>query len=208
MEASPVSAKNLKELREKTGLGMMECKAALTESKGDIPKAIDHLKRRGLAIAEKKLDKTTSAGCIGSYIHTNGKIGVLVELSCESDFVAQNAEFQELLKDLCLQVAAMNPSVVSRNELSQEMQDKEKEFYRQQIKDETGAGKEKPAEVVERILQGKLDKFYFAQKCLLDQPLIKDESMTVANFIKSKIGKFGENITVKRFARFKLGESA
>lgn len=207
MESSAVNIKALKELRGKTGLGMMECKTALAESKSDIAKAIDYLKRRGLTIAEKKQAQTTTAGCIWSYIHANGKIGVLVELGCETDFVAQNKEFQTLLKDLCLQIAAMNPLTISRSDLSQELIEKEKEFYRQQTKEETSKGtKEKPPEIVERIMQGKLNKLYFSQKCLLDQSFIKDENITVADLIKSKISKFGENITVKRFVRFKVGE--
>lgn len=208
MGSSTINIKAVKELREKTGLGMLECKSALVETKGDIAKSIDCLKRRGLKIAEKKEGKTTTAGRIWSYIHGNGKIGVLIEINCETDFVAKNEEFQNLLQDLCLQIAAMSPLTVSRADLSPELVAKEKEIYQHQVKEESSkkGAKEKPPEIMERIVQGKLNKFFFSQKCLLDQSFVKDGNITIANLIKSKIGKFGENITVKRFVRFKVGE--
>lgn len=195
----PVTAKEIKEVREKTGAGMMECKTVLEETKGDIAQAVQNLKRRGLAIAEKKKDNATKAGLVGSYIHGNGKIGVLLELGCETDFVAKNETFCELHKHLCLQVAAMAPMVVSRNDLPKEIIDKEKEFYAQEVKG-------KPQQVVDKIVEGKLEKFFFTQKCLLDQPFIKDDSQKIGDLVKSYVAKFGENITVKRFVRFELGK--
>lgn len=192
-----IDVKSLKQLREMTGLSMMECKIALEESNGNIERAIEYLKRQGMVLAEKKQGKTTSAGRIGAYVHPNGKIGVLLELACETDFVANNEEFQALLKDLCMQVAAMKPTVVCRNDIPSEEIAKEKEFYRQEVKD-------KPPQIIDKIVDGKLEKFFFSQKCLLDQAFIKDETIKVSELIKSKIAKFGENIEVKRFVRFEI----
>ena len=195
-----IDVKLLKELREKTGIGIMECKQALTETKCDITRAIEWLKRRGITLAEKKMDKKTTAGRVGSYIHLNGKVGVLLELSCETDFVANTEEFQQLLKDLCLQVAAMSPKTISRNELPKEVIEKEKEYYRQEVKD-------KPAGVVDKIVEGKLEKFFYSQQCLLDQAFIKDETVKIGDLIKGKIAKFAENIAVQRFVRFEMGKN-
>lgn len=193
-----VDVQKVKELRGKTGLSIIKCKTALTEAKGDIPKAIEHLKRQGIISAEKKVGKATTAGRIGSYIHTNNKIGVLLEISSETDFVTNNEEFQEFFKDICLQITAMSPEVVSRDQIAPEVLDKERNIYRESIKD-------KPSQIVDKIVEGKLEKFFYCQKCLLDQPFIKDDSIKIKDFIKSKIAKFGENITVKRFVRFEIG---
>ena len=193
-----ITAKEIKELRDKTAASILECKKALVETNGDINKAVEHLRRRGLSIAEKKMDKAVSQGRIGSYIHSNGKIGVLVELCCETDFTGNNELFQGLLKDICLHIAAMSPVVVSRDQLNQEIINQEKEFYRKEIKD-------KPPQIADKIVEGKLDKFFYSQKCLLDQPFVKDDKIKVGDLIKNHIAKFGENIVVKRFQRFEIG---
>jgi len=193
-----VDVQKLKELRDKTGISIIKCKDALVEAKGDIAKAIEHLKRQGILSAERKAGKATTAGRMGSYIHTNSKVGVLLELNSETDFVSKNEEFQELLKDLCLQVAAMSPEVVSRDQIAPEVLDKERDIYRESIKN-------KPPQVVDKIVEGKLEKFFYCQKCLLDQAFVKDDSIKIKDLIKGKIAKFGENITVKRFVRFEIG---
>lgn len=194
-----VDTKDIKDLRDKTGAGIMECKTALGECKGDIKEAVEWLKRKGLVNAEKKKDKVTSAGSIGSYIHTNGKIGVLIEVACETDFVAKNEEFQKLMKELCLQIAAMSPIVVSRDQLNKEVIEKEREFYKQEVKD-------KPPQIADKIVEGKLEKFFYTQRCLLDQPYVKEDKVKISELIKGHISKFGENINVKRFVRFELGK--
>ena len=194
-----ITAKEIKELRDKTAASILECKKALAETNGDINKAVEYLRRRGLSIAEKKMDKAVSQGRIGSYIHSNGKIGVLVELCCETDFTGNNELFQGLLKDICLHIAAMSPVVVSRDQLNQEIINQEKEFYRKEVKD-------KPPQIVDKIVEGKLEKFFYSQKCLLDQPFVKDDKIKVGDLIKNHIAKFGENIVVKRFQRFEIGK--
>jgi elongation factor Ts len=196
-----ISAGLVKELRERTGIGMMECKKALEESGGDIEKAITILRKKGHARAQKKMDRQAKEGVIGSYIHLNGKIGVLVEVNCESDFVARNEEFQDLVKNISLHIAAANPQYVSSEDVPQDVLDEEKEIIREQFKDSG-----KPAEIVEKIVQGKLDKFY-QETCLLDQPYIKDDKMTVKELVTALIAKIGENIVISRFARFELGKS-
>lgn len=196
-----ISAGLVKELRERTGIGMMECKKALEESAGDIDKAITVLRKKGHARAKDKMDRTVKEGAIGSYIHLNGKIGVLVEVNCESDFVARNEEFQELIKNVAMHIAAANPKYVSSEDVPQEILDEEKDIIREQFKDSG-----KPAEIVEKIVQGKLNKFY-QETCLLDQPYIKEDSMAVKELVTSFIAKFGENIVISRFARFELSES-
>ncbi|MEK7448248.1 MAG: translation elongation factor Ts [Planctomycetota bacterium] len=198
-----ITTQLIKELREKTGVGMMECKTALAETNCDIPKAVEYLKRQGLKVAEKKQDKATRAGRVGAYIHTNGKVGAMIELGCETDFVAKNEEFGELLKDLCLQIAAMGPQFVSRTDLSSDILEKEKEFYRQEIAKEGDA--KKPLQVIDKIVEGKLEKLFYSRKCLLDQVFIKDDKIKIGDLIKTNIAKFGENIVVKKFARFELG---
>jgi elongation factor Ts len=196
-----ISAGLVKELRERTGIGMMECKKALEESGGDIEKAITVLRKKGHARAKKKLDRQAKEGAIGSYIHLNGKIGVLVEINCESDFVARNEEFLGLIKNIAMHIAAASPAYVSSEDVPEEVLEEEKDIIREQFKDSG-----KPPEVVEKIVQGKLSKFY-QEFCLLDQPYIKEDKMTIKDMVTSYIAKFGENIVISRFARFELGKS-
>ncbi|MBI4833555.1 MAG: translation elongation factor Ts [Planctomycetes bacterium] len=202
-----VSAQSVKELRERTGTSVMECKKALVESSGDIQKALDYLKHRGVKLAEKKQGKTTTAGRVGSYIHSNGKVGVLVELGCETDFVANNEEFKELLHEISLQIAAMNPIYVCREEIPPEVITKEKEYFRKEVlEQQQKEGKEKPAAVTEKIIDGKIEKIFYTQRCLLEQAFVKDDAKKIQDLIKDKIAKFGENIVVKRFRRFEIGK--
>lgn len=189
----------VKELREKTGVGIMECKAVLSEAKGDIEKAIELLRKKGLSMAAKKAGRTTTEGLVGSYIHTGGKIGVLVEIGCETDFVARTPDFQELVKEIAMQVAAANPQYVKREDIPEERIEMERDIYRAQAK-ETG----KPDHVVEKIVDGKMEKYY-SEVCLLEQPYIKDPSIKVQDLLSQKIAKLGENIVVKRFVRFQIG---
>ncbi len=193
-----ITSKQVKDLRERTGIGMMECKKALEEAGGDAEKAALILRKKGFARAEKKAERATTAGLVGSYIHMNGKLGVLAEVACESDFVARNEEFQELVKNICLHIAASNPKYVSSEEIPADILDVEKDVVREQFKDS-----KKPAEVVEKIIQGKLGKFY-EEVCLLDQPFIKDDKQTIRQLIQTYVAKFGENIRVNRFARFQI----
>ncbi len=194
-----ISAKMVKDLREKTGLGMMDCKKALVESQGDLDKAVDFLRKKGALKAATREGRATSEGRIGSYIHMNGKIGVLVELNCESDFVAKTDQFAELVKDLCMHVAASSPQWISPDEVPEEVVAKEKEIYMSQAKQ---AGK--PDKMLDKIADGKLKKFY-SEVCLLEQSFVKDTDKSVAELIKEKIAQLGENITVGRFCRFQLG---
>lgn len=196
-----ISAEQVKKLRERTGLGMMECKKALNESCGDIEKAILVLRKKGFARAERKMSRDTADGLVGSYIHMNGKIGVLVEVNCESDFVARNKEFQDMVKNIAMHVAAASPRYVSPEEIPQDVLDEEKEIIAAQFKDSN-----KSAEIIEKIVLGKLNKFY-EEVCLVDQKYIKDDKVSIKEYVASFIAKFGENIRVKRFARFQLGES-
>ncbi|MBM4030618.1 MAG: translation elongation factor Ts [Planctomycetes bacterium] len=193
-----VSAETVKQLREITGIGMMKCKEALEATGGDIEKAIEHLRKQGLKTAEKRAGRETSEGVIASYIHSNAKIGVLLELKCETDFVARNDEFRQLARDLCMQVAATRPIAVSKDQVPPEVVAKEREIYAEQVRD-------KPPQAVEKIVQGKLDAF-FKERCLLDQPFVKDPKTSVADLIKSLVAKLGENITVSRFVRLQMGE--
>ena len=197
-----VSASTVKELREKTGAGMMDCKKALAESGGDMQKAIDSLRQKGLAAAAKKANRAAADGAVGAYVHPGGKIGVLVEINCETDFVARTTEFQGLLKDIAMQVAAANPRVVRREEVSAEELEKEKSIYRQQALD-TG----KPEKVIEKIVQGKIERFY-SEVCLMEQSFIKDPDKNISNVINDAIARLGENIQIRRFARYHLGEGA
>lgn len=196
-----ISADMVKELREKTGAGMMECKKALQESNGDFEKAVTVLRQKGLASASKKAGRTASEGLVSSYIHMD-RIGVLVEVNCETDFVARTEDFRNLVKDIAMHIAAANPIYVSRDQVPPETIEKEKEIYRAQISG-------KPPQVVEKIIEGKLEKFY-NDTCLLDQVFIKDpeQKMKVKDLITEKIAKLGENIVVRRFARFQLGEKS
>jgi elongation factor Ts len=194
-----ISADMVKDLREKTGAGMMECKKALAESGGDFEKALTVLRQKGLASASKKAGRTASEGLVGAYIHMD-RIGVLLEMNCETDFVARTDDFRNLLKDIAMHIAAANPMYVSREDIPQSVIESEREIYKSQI---TG----KPAQVVEKIVEGKLDKF-FSETCLLDQVFIKDpeQKLKVKDLVVEKIAKLGENIVVKRFARFQVGE--
>ncbi len=196
-----ISKDLVKELREKTGAGIGDCRKALEENNGDMEKASEWLREKGIAGAAKRSGRSANQGLIHSYIHGNGKVGVLVEINCETDFVARTEDFQELAKDVAMQVAAMSPLYVKREDVPLEIIEKEKEIYRAQLADQ-----KKPPQVVEKIIEGKLDK-YFKEVCLLEQPFIKEDSKTIEDLVKEKIAKIGENIVIKRFARFVLGEN-
>lgn len=196
-----LSAELIKELRERTGISIMECKKALEESGGDIEKAIEILRKKGFARAKEKMDRETGEGLIYAYIHLDGKLGVLVEVNCETDFVARNEEFRELAKNIAMQIAAANPKYIAPEDVPAEVIEKEKDIIREQLKET-----KKPAEIIEKIIQGKLNKF-FEEVCLLEQPFIRDDKIKVREFIASHIAKFGENIRVRRFARFELGKA-
>lgn len=197
-----IPAELVKKLRDRTGAGMMECKAALQEANGDLEEATTILRKRGLAQAAKKSGRSTGEGLIGAYIHQGGKIGVLVELNCESDFVARTEDFQTLLKELALQVAAANPQYVRREEVPADVLERERAIYRSQME-----GQNKPAAVIDKIVEGKLNSFY-EQVCLMDQPSIRDPKVTIGQIVQQAIAKMGENIAIPRFVRFKLGETA
>jgi elongation factor Ts len=191
----------VKKLRDLTGAGMMECKAALTEANGNVEEAIAILRKRGLAQATKKAGRSTNEGLIGSYIHMGGKIGVLVEVNCESDFVARTEDFQSLAREIAMHIAAASPQYVRREEVPAELLERERAIYRGQME-----GQNKPPQVIEKIVEGKLNSFY-EQVCLLDQPSIRDPKVTIGQTIQAAIAKLGENISIARFVRFKLGES-
>jgi elongation factor Ts len=195
-----INAADVAKLRRVTLAGMMDCKKALAESGGDLQKAVNYLRQKGLAAAAKKADRRAADGAVGAYVHPGGKIGVLVEINCETDFVARTAEFQALVKDIAMQVAAANPRVVRREEVSPDELEKEKSIYRQQAL-ETG----KPEKVVERIVEGKIERF-FSEICLLEQSFIKDPDKNITNVINDAIARLGENIQIRRFARYHLGE--
>jgi elongation factor Ts len=195
-----ISAALVKKLRDQTGAGMMECKAALKEANGDLEAATTILRKRGLAQATKKAGRSTNEGMIGSYIHTGGKIGVLVEVNCETDFVARTDAFQSLAREIAMHIAAANPQYVRREDIPADVLEREREIYREQVKD-------KPANVVDKIVEGKLGSFY-EQVCLLDQPSIRDPKVKVGEIVKDAIAKMGENIAIPRFVRFKVGETA
>lgn len=197
-----VNATVVKELREKTGAGIMDCKKALAESGGNLEKAVDYLRQKGVAAAAKKADHVAADGAVGAYVHPGGKIGVLVELNCQTDFVARTTEFQTLLKDVAMQIAAANPAYVSREDVPAEEIEKEREIYRAQAR-ETG----KPERVFDKIVEGKLERFY-SEVCLLEQPFIKDPDHKVADIINDAIARLRENIQIRRFARYHLGEGA
>ena len=196
-----ITAQLVNELRQRTSIGMMECKKALQETDGDLEKAIIELRKKGMARAKEKMNRSTGDGTVGSYIHMNGRLGVLVEINCESDFVSRTEEFQELVKNVAMHIAAADPTYVSADQVPAETLEEEQEIIRTQLKDSN-----KPAEIVEKIVEGKLRKFN-SEVCLLNQPYIKDDKMTVEQLLATYIAKFGENIQVKRFARFALGES-
>jgi elongation factor Ts len=198
---SGISAAMVKELREKTGAGMMDCKAALMSCDGDMSKAIDFLRKKGLATAQKRAGRAMSEGTIQSYIHMGGKIGVMVEVNCESDFVAKNEAFQEFARSIAMHIAATNPVSITPGDVSEEIVAKEMEIYRAQAK-EMG----KPENMLEKIAEGKLQKFY-KESCLMNQAYVRNPEITVADLLNEQIAKIGENITIKRFCRFQLGES-
>jgi len=195
-----ITTEMVKELRQRTGIGVMECKKALQESKGDIDKAIASLRKKGYARAKEKMSREATEGMVGSYIHLDGKIGVLVEVNCESDFVARNKEFKELVKNVAMQIAATDPKYVSPEDVPAEELEEEKEIIRAQFKDSG-----KPPEVVEKIVEGKLKKYY-EEVCLENQPFVKDDKISIKQLVASHIAKFGENIKISRFARFALGK--
>ncbi len=195
-----ISAAQVKELREKTGAPMMDCKQALTEAKGNLEDAVVLLRKKGVSVAAKKATRVTSEGSVASYIHAGGKIGVLVEVNCESDFVARTDDFKELVHDIAMHITASDPKFVRKEDVTPEAFEREKEIYRHQA-----AASGKPPQVVEKIVAGKMEKF-FEEVCLLEQPFIKDQTITIAQLIAAKIGKLGENIAVRRFARFKVGD--
>jgi elongation factor Ts len=197
-----VSASVVKELREKTGAGMMDCKKALAETAGDVQKAIDYLRQKGLAAAAKKAGRVAADGAVGAYVHPGGKIGVLVEINCETDFVARTAEFQALVKDIAMQVAAASPRYIRREDVSATELDKEKEIYRQQAL-ESG----KPEKVVDKIVEGKIERFY-SEACLLEQSFIKEPDKKISAVVNDAIARLGENIQIRRFTRYHLGEGA
>ena len=196
-----VSAQQVKELRERTNAPMMDCRNALQEAKGDMEQAVILLRKKGVATAARKASRTTSEGAVASYIHAGGKIGVLLEINCESDFVARTDAFKELLHDISMHIAASDPKYIRREDVTAEDFEREKEIYRAQA-----ASTGKPANVVDKIVEGKMSKFY-EEVCLLDQPFIKDQTISVGQLIASKVGTLGENISVRRFARFKVGEA-
>jgi len=195
-----ITAEMVKELRQRTGIGVMECKKALKESKGDIKKAIVLLRKKGYARAKDKMSRDTAEGIVGSYIHLNGKIGVLVEINCESDFVSRNDEFKELVKNIAIHIAASAPEYLSSEDIPLEVLEEEKEIIREQFKDS-----KKPPEIIDKIIQGKIGKFN-EEVCLLDQPYIKDDKISIKELVTSHVAKFGENIRIKKFARFELGK--
>lgn len=194
----PISMDLVQKVRQTTGAGVMDCKKALEEAKGDIEEAIKILRTKGMALAEKKAARATSQGLIASYIHMGGQLGVLVEVNCETDFVARTPDFQNLVHDIALQITAANPLYVKRQDIPQERLEKEREIARAQV---TG----KPANIIDKIVEGKLEKYY-EQVCLLDQLFIKDDTIKVSEYVKNGIARIGENINIKRFVRFKLGE--
>src|SRR6202142_3616351 len=196
-----ISAAQVKELREKTGAPMMDCKQALTEAKGDMEQAVVVLRKKGVSVAAKKATRVTSEGSVAQYIHAGGKIGVLVEVNCESDFVARTEDFKELVHDIAMHIAASDPKYIRREDVTAEDFAREKDIA---LARAIASGK--PANIAEKMVEGKMGKFY-EEVCLLEQPFIKDQTVTIAQLIAAKIGKLGENIAVRRFARFKVGEA-
>lgn len=195
-----MNLEKVRELRARTGAGIVECKNALTEADNDLDKAVDILRKKGLALAAKKVGRVTKEGIVDAYIHPGDRLGVLIEANCETDFVARTQEFKRFIRDIALQIAASEPIAVSREELPSDVIEREKEIYRSMVKDV-----KKPPEIIEKIVNGKLEKFY-SDVCLLEQPFVKIPEKTVSDYIKEQIAKFGENIVIRRFVRFRLGE--
>jgi elongation factor Ts len=196
-----ITAQLVKQLRERTGAGMMECKTALTEAKGDLAEGEVILRKRGIASAGKKSTRATKQGLIGSYIHHGAQLGVLVEINCESDFVARTDDFKELVHDIAMHVAAADPQFIRKEDVTQEVMDKERDIQKARA-----LGEGKPANVVDKIVEGRMAKFY-EEICLLEQPFVKDNTVTIGQLVKTKIAKLGENISVSRFVRFKVGDA-
>jgi len=194
-----ITAKMVKELREATGAGMMDCKKALKESEGDMEKAGEYLRKKGIASASKKEGRATSQGIVGSYIHMGGKVGVLLEVACETDFVARTDNFQEFVHNVAMHIAAASPLAVTREEVDPTLIEKEKEIYRGQMEEQG-----KPAEIIEKIVGGKVDKYY-SEICLMEQKYVKDPDMTIEDYLKSIIGELGENMQIKQFTRYQIG---
>ena len=194
-----ITAKMVKELRESTGAGMMDCKKALGECDGDMDKAVDYLRKKGIASASKKEGRATSQGIVGSYIHMGGKVGVLVEVACETDFVARTDNFQDFVHNVAMHIAAASPLAVTREEVDSSLIEKEKEIYRAQMEEQG-----KPAEMIEKIVGGKVDKYY-SEIVLMEQKYVKDPDVTIEDYLKSTIGELGENMQIKRFTRFQIG---
>lgn len=194
-----ISATDVKNLRTRTGAGIMNCKHALESCGGDLEKAFEFLRKKGLADAERKIQREAKDGLVGSYIHAGGKLGVLIEINCETDFVAKTIEFQQLLKELSMQIAAANPLYISRDDVPGEIIEKEKEIYRAQLE-----GTKKPPHVIEKIIEGKIEKYY-SEICLMEQLYIRDTSITVKDLIMQKIALLGEKVAVRRFTRFQVG---
>jgi len=195
-----ISASTVKELRDKTGAGMMDCKEALKQSDGDISKSIDFLRKKGLATAAKRAGRAMSEGTIQTYIHTGGKLGVMVEVNCETDFVAKNEDFVQFARNIAMHIAATNPVSISQQDVPKEVVEKEMEIYRDQIR-----AMGKPEQMIDKIAEGKLNKFY-KESCLLNQGYVRDPNITISDLINEQIAKIGENITIKRFMRFQVGE--
>lgn len=202
MGAAAISASSVQELRQRTGAGMMECKKALQETQGDMDKAVEYLRKKGIASAEKKAGRETKQGAIVSYIHGGGRIGVMVEINCETDFVARNENFQEFAKDVAMHVAAANPRYLKREDVPEAEIEKEREILREQAQSEG-----KPANVVDKIVQGRIEKFY-QENCLLEQAFVKNPDISIQEYLKQTIATIGENIVISRFVRYELGQSS
>lgn len=195
-----ISIELVKDLRQRTGAGVVDCKTALREAKGDVDAAIDYLRRKGLATAAKKAGRIATDGLVSSYIHAGGKMGVLVEINCETDFVAKTEDFQTFVKNIAMHIAAANPQYIKREDVSAEVLEKEREIYRTQAMES-----EEPVKVIDKIVEGKMERF-FSEACLLEQTYIKDSDLTIKEVLDSMIAKLGENIAIRRFSRFQLGE--
>lgn len=200
-----ITSQMVKELRDKTNAGMMDCKKALSETGGDMEKAVDFLRKKGLAVAQKRADRATSEGVVETYIHAGGKLGVMVEIGCESDFVAKSDMFKAFAKDVAMQIAASNPLAIKREEIAADLVARETEIFKNQLEEaDKKSGKPKPADIAAKIITGKLDKYY-ADNCLMEQIFVKNDKLTIQDLLNEIVAKIGENITVKRFARFQVG---
>lgn len=199
---SGISASAVQDLRNKTGAGMMDCKKALMETKGDVEKAVEYLRKKGISSAEKKAGRETKQGSVISYIHGGGRIGVLVEINCETDFVARNESFQGFARDIAMHVAATNPRFLDRDAVPADILAKEREILKDQMKDQ-----KKPDNILDKIIEGKINRF-FEENCLMEQPFVKNPDITVSDYLKETIGKIGENIIISRYVRFELGQNA